>query len=135
MRNKLFSIAILTFLGIFLLSFTSSLDQTTPWKVPEKYDKMENPNEATAASITAGKKLYNLHCKSCHGKEGLGDGTKAAQLDTACGDFTDEVFTAQSDGAIFYKSKFGRDDMPSFEKKIQYDEDIWDIVNYIRTLE
>ena len=108
--------------------------QNDPWPVPEKYENMENPVEADKASINIGKVLYSQHCKSCHGKEGWGDGPKAAQLDTPCGDFSSEEFQAQSDGAIFYKTREGRDDMPSFSKKIPAAEDIWHIVNYVRTM-
>jgi len=123
--------------GIALfMSFTaSSIDGGGPWAVPDKYKKMPNPVTASKASISTGSALYTTHCKSCHGKEGLGDGPKAAQLDTPCGDFTTTAFQGQSDGSIFYKIKIGRDDMPSFEKKIPDEEDIWHIVNYLRTLE
>lgn len=105
------------------------------WEVPEQYAEMDNPVEADKASIAEGKALYMLHCRSCHGKEGLGDGPKAAQLKTSSGDFTDEDFQAQSDGALFYKTLKGRDDMPGFEKKIPDADELWSIVNFIRTLE
>ena len=105
------------------------------WSAPDKYESLKNPVTMDKSSISIGKNLYNLHCKSCHGKEGLGDGSKAAQLDTFCGDFTSDDFQSQSDGAIFYKIKIGRDEMPAFDKKLPDDEDLWHIVNFIRTLE
>lgn len=120
--------------GVFLLVLFAfkGTDQVTPWEVPDEYVNMENPHEADSKSLSAGKKLWTKHCASCHGKEGLGDGAKARQLDTPAGDFTSDEFQGQTDGAIFYKSKFGRDEMPSYEKKIPYDEDIWHLVNYMR---
>jgi mono/diheme cytochrome c family protein len=39
-----------------------------------------------------------------------------------------------SDGELYYKIKEGRDDMPSFKKKITDDEEIWHIVNFMRTM-
>jgi mono/diheme cytochrome c family protein len=135
MKNSLIVTALLIVSTLILLSFTMKPSQTTPWEVPEKYQKMENPIKSDANSLKDGKKLYNLHCKSCHGKEGLGDGSKAAQLDTPAGDFTAESFATQTDGALFYKSKFGRDEMPNYEKKIPYDEDMWSIINWMRTFE
>lgn len=105
-----------------------------PWVAPDKYVKMKNPVASNAESIAAGKALYAKHCKSCHGTKGLGDGTKAAQLKTKCGDFSTAKFQGQSDGTIFYKTSEGRDDMPSFKKKIPDQEEIWSIVNYLRTL-
>ena len=104
-------------LGLFLIYSFDFVVQDT-WPVPDKYEKMKNPIEADKESIMIGKSLYSKHCKSCHGKEGLGDGSKAAQLDTPSGDFTEEEFQSQTDGAIFYKTFEGRDDMPSFKKKL-----------------
>jgi mono/diheme cytochrome c family protein len=105
-----------------------------PWPVPDKYNKMANPVASDAASKADGKELYIKHCQSCHGKKGKGDGSKAAQLDTDCGDFTTPEFKKQTDGALFYKTSEGRKDMPSFKKKIPAEEDIWSVVNYMRTL-
>ena len=114
-----------------LLAFTN-LDQE-PWKVPAKYEKMTNPEEASKENINIGKSMYSKHCKSCHGKEGLGDGPKADEVEGELGDFSSEEFQAQSDGALFYKSYIGRDDMPSFEKKMS-EEDMWLTVHYMRTM-
>ena len=126
---------ILIMLGLILV-FGSAfvlIDQD-PWPVPPEYEEMVNPIEADDESLDIGKALYKKHCLSCHGKEGLGDGTKAAQLDTPCGDFSSDEFNEQSDGALFYKSWIGRDEMPNFEKKIPDEEDVWHIVNYMRTM-
>jgi len=60
--------------------------------------------------------------------------TKAAQLETSPGDFTEKSFSNQPDGSLFYKTLEGRDDMPSYKKKIPDEEDIWCVVNYMRTL-
>lgn len=118
---------------LVLMSFMYS-SQPKPWPVPEKNSKMVNPVKSDATSIASGKTLYNTHCKSCHGSKGKGDGSKAAQLDTECGDFTTATFHSQPDGALFFKTSEGRKDMPSFKKKIPDAEDIWALVNYMRTL-
>ncbi len=127
-------IKILTIIGVItfaLYSFTTLVQEE--WKVPAKYENMKNPIDAdTDAAI--GKSLYTKHCKSCHGKEGYGDGTKADELEGELGDFSTEEFQEQSDGALFYKTTIGRDDMPEFTKKMPDDEDRWLIVNYMRTL-
>lgn len=127
---------ILAFCGLFvmaLFAFTVKTMDQKPWPVPDAYKNKVNPVKADAASIAKGKDLYNQHCKSCHGAKGKGDGPKAAQLDTECGDFTGATFKAQTDGSIFYKTYEGRKDMPSYKKKIADANDIWAVVNYMRT--
>lgn len=107
--------------------------QPKPWTVPADFDKKANPIKSDAESIAAGKSVWTKHCSSCHGKLGQGDGSKAATLKTTLGDFSAASFQGQSDGALFYKTSKGRDDMPSFEKKIPDADDIWSVVNYMRT--
>lgn len=105
-----------------------------PWAVPDKYEKMTSPIKSDANSIKEGKELWSKHCSSCHGKSGLGDGTKAAQLKTETGDLTSPEVQKQSNGNLFYKISEGRGDMPTFKKKLDGEEDVWNLVNYIRTL-
>ena len=128
------TIKLVMFIGVvsFALYSFNSIDQDE-WVVPAKYEKMQNPTDPTV-DLAIGKSLYSKHCKSCHGSKGLGDGTKADEVEGDLGDFSSADFQAQSDGAIFYKSYIGRDDMPNYEKKIPDEEDVWLIVNYVRTL-
>lgn len=118
---------------VMSVAFTT-IQQPKPWPVPEKNAKTVNPVKSSAESIASGKSLWNLHCASCHGKKGLGDGSKAAQLKTQPEDMSKSSLQAQSDGSLFYKISEGRDDMPSFKKKIPDAEDIWNLVNFARTL-
>jgi len=105
-----------------------------PWEVPAKYEKMVNPYADAADDERIGRVLYSKHCKSCHGTKGKGDGTKAKSLDTPAGDFTDASFKNQTDGSLYYKTFIGRDDMPSFKKKIADEEEQWLVINYIKGL-
>ncbi len=109
-------------------------EQGNEWPVPEAARKMTNPVQADDETIMIGKMLYDKHCKSCHGKNGEGDGPKSEELETFPGDFTSEEFKSQTDGSIYYKTSEGRDDMPSFKKKLPSDEDRWILVHYIRSL-
>jgi mono/diheme cytochrome c family protein len=123
--------------GLLLASVVSGfipLQTKKPWPVPDAYKNKKNPVASNAASIAAGKELWNTNCKSCHGAKGLGDGSKAAQLKTEPGDFSTADVQSQTDGSMFYKIAEGRDDMPSFKKKIPDEEDIWNLVVFARTL-
>jgi len=128
---------IVTLIGAFsfgLFAFTM-IDQSKEWEIPAKYQKMKNPtNPKDAEGLAIGKELYNQHCKSCHGKTGLGDGPKAAEVEGDLGDFSTKAFQAQADGIMFFKSYIGRDDMPNFEKKIPDQEEMWYVINYMRTM-
>ncbi len=119
---------------VLALSLTSMFSyQQKPWVIDAKYKAMKNPVKSDAASIAAGKALWDKNCAMCHGKTGLGDGVKARTLDTPSGDFTKAAYQSQTDGELFGKTKLGRDDMPKYDGKIA-DEDIWHMVNYTRTL-
>ena len=117
---------------LMLISF-SLLAQPKPWIVPANFKTMKNPVAAGDASTKAGLVLYTKNCASCHGKAGLGDGVKARSLKNFPGDFSKADFQKQSDGDLYYKSKIGRDEMPKYEGKLS-DDDIWNVVNYMRTL-
>lgn len=134
--NKLLGLTTVLMMAIVFMAFAFPQDQQkgAPWEIPSKYEKMENPHADDADLIKIGKMMYSKHCKSCHGSKGLGDGPKAKQLETFPGDFSSEEFQAGSDGALYYKSFVGRDEMPNYEKKIVDDEDRWAIINYLRTL-
>jgi len=133
MKRKLTLFAAVLTVSVLSFAFTS-IQQPKPWPVPDKNAKMANPVKSNSESINAGKALWNLHCSSCHGKKGLGDGSKAAQLKTTPQDMSKGDLQSQSDGALYYKISEGRDDMPSFKKKIPEAEDIWNLVVFVRTL-
>ena len=135
MKTYLKSILAFSAIAVFtlaLVSFTSpqSMDD---WDVPAKYKSMEN-KYAGEDEDGIGEDLFKQHCRSCHGKEGYGDGTKAKELETEMRDLTSEEVQAQSDGELYYKSIIGRDEMPSFEKKIRDDEDRWMVINFMRAI-
>lgn len=129
MKNLIILISIVL---IFSFAFAPKLSQDKPWKVPESAQKAKNPIPKNSENINIGKMIYGKHCKSCHGKNGKGDGTKAAELETFPGDFTTAEFKEQTDGTLHYKTAEGRDDMPSFKKKLS-DDDIWAVVHYLRS--
>lgn len=125
------TLLILGIVSFAFYSFTTIVQDK--WVVPEKYVNMKNPIDASVDKAI-GKSLYSQHCKSCHGKEGYGDGSKAKDVEGDLGDFSSAEYQAQTDGELFYKSSFGREDMPEYTKKMPDDEDRWLIVNYMRTL-
>jgi mono/diheme cytochrome c family protein len=129
---KVFLISLIAGLFILTVGFTVN-HQPKPWPVPDADAKKANPVKSSPESISSGKALWSKHCASCHGKTGKGDGTKAAQLKTQPEDLSSATIQSQSDGSLFYKTAEGRKDMPAFKKKIPDADEIWDLVNYMRT--
>ena len=128
--NSIMTLVAAISFSLLIIAFTMPQEK---WVVPDDYKNMEN-EFAGEDEDGIGEELYDQHCKSCHGKDGYGDGSKAKELETEMRDFSTDEVQAQKDGELFYKSFVGRDEMPNFEKKIRDDEDRWMVINYLRAL-
>ena len=98
--------------------------------------KMKNPVASSAASIAAGKKLYDAQCASCHGPTGKGDGKAGALLKPLPSDISDTEWKhGSSDGEIFTVIRDGarQTGMRAYGSRIPAN-DIWNLVNYVRSL-
>jgi mono/diheme cytochrome c family protein len=98
---------------------------------------LKNPVKATPESIAAGKKLYDTQCATCHGETGKGDGKMAASITGAKpSDLSDASWKhGSSDGEIFTLIRDGSKGtgMRGYASRMKTD-DIWNVVNYVRTL-
>ena len=110
-----------------------------PHRHPEA-EKLVNAAARTPESVKAGGVLYAKLCANCHGPNGLGNGRLAAAMAAYGGrpsNLTDSDWQhGSSDGEIFVviRDGVGPDfHMPKFEGKLS-DEEIWQLVNYIRAL-
>jgi len=132
--KKVIISSLVVFASVTILNMNvSAQEQPKPWDAPANFKAMKNPIATGDASTKTGLALYTKNCASCHGKTGLGDGVKARALKTFPGDLSKDAYQKQTDGEHFYKSKFGRDEMPKYEGKLS-DDDLWNLVNYMRTL-
>jgi mono/diheme cytochrome c family protein len=101
--------------------------------------QLENPTPADAASIERGGKLFTVNCVECHGEGGNGDGVMAKYF-VDNGARPPAVLTAdrlvQVEDNYFYNTLTNGlpPYMPSFANLLEGNE-IWDLVNYIRTLQ
>ena len=130
---KSLKIALVSLLAVIICFGFIGIQKSKKWDVPANYKSMKNPKKNDATSQGIGKTEWNKSCKSCHGAKGLGDGPKAKGLKTASGDFSKDI-KSETDGELFYKTKNGRGDMPKYDGKIK-DDDIWHLVNFMRTLQ
>ena len=104
------------------------------WVVPETYKTMKNPYANTIDTEGVGRTLFLKNCKLCHGAYGKGDGKMAEDLDREIADFTRGAIQAQTDGTLYYKFLFGRNEMPAFNTKIKNEKNRWLLINYLRKL-
>lgn len=98
--------------------------------------QMKNPVPASADSVAKGKALFHKYCRFCHGEDAKGDGPMAPK-GTHPADLTDATWERGStDGEIYLVIADGagpKFDMKGFKSKIT-ETDIWNLVNYLRSL-
>jgi mono/diheme cytochrome c family protein len=119
----------------FLLCAQEPKDQPpAEYKIPPEAAAKQNPVKPTAESHARGKKLYGYDCEMCHGKNGDGKGDMASDYKNGVTDFTKpESLKNRSDGDLFYIIRNGKgQDMPPEGDRAK-DDDIWHLVNYIRS--
>jgi mono/diheme cytochrome c family protein len=96
---------------------------------------LKNPVAANAASIAAGGAAYMKYCAFCHNADAKGNGPLAPK-DSNPPNLTDATWThGSTDGEIFTVISSGVPEtkMIGFKGKMP-DQDLWHIVNYLRSL-
>jgi mono/diheme cytochrome c family protein len=94
-----------------------------------------NPLKADGQVIQAGQQVYQANCASCHGASGKGDGPSALGLRPRPSDFSQHMIPGNhTDGQIFLWIKDGvpGTPMPAWGQRLN-DEQIWQLVTYLRT--
>jgi mono/diheme cytochrome c family protein len=99
--------------------------------------KMKNPVASSPESIKAGAAAFQKNCRFCHGADAKGDGPMAPK-DTHPSNLTDDKWDRGStDGEIFLVIQNGagpKFDMKGYKSKMTEPE-IWNIVNYLRSIQ
>ena len=93
---------------------------------PDTYRRSSVPFQAV--SVAAGGRLYQIHCASCHGASGHGDGPQAPRT------VRTEPHTAlHTAGDIYWWLTHGKPPgaMPGFGTRLSED-DKWDLINFLR---
>ena len=117
--------------------------RTNPDEKTQDAAALTNPVASTPESIAAGKKAYDTNCAACHGnmaqgavKAGIAISIIEEQGGRQAPDLTDGQWDhGSSDGEIYAVIKKGVPPtmMAGWDGRIP-DRDIWNILNYIRTL-
>ena len=98
---------------------------------------VKNPVPSTPASVNAGRAVYNLNCRQCHGQRLKGDGTLAPSNPKPA-DLTDDKWDhGSSDGEIFAVIWNGAPAPMSEMKPMKNtlaERDVWNAINFIRSM-
>ena len=132
-------LANLTMVGIFLFGCLlpvfaqDTLDANGAEAKKVDFKKLKSPVPYTAKSIKRGKMWYTRECTSCHGPNGK------ALIDIIA-DATDLTntkmwYSGSTEGEIFRSIRDGAGvAMPPYKSKIRKEEDLWHLVNFVRSL-
>ena len=94
------------------------------WKAPASSEGLRNPYAGIENHRLAGKKLFQRHCSSCHGKDA--GGTKGVPA------LTSEKVREANEGHLFWYLRNGnsRAGMPGWSRLP--DQQIWQLVTFLQ---
>jgi len=109
-----------------------------------KVVKVPKPPELTPEGVERGKKSFMVNCSGCHGVEGRGDGVTTARIV----DYSSNAIwprnlsepwnfrrgTSRKDIFMTLRTGLSTTAMPKFSPRIFKDQEIWDIVDFVKTL-
>jgi mono/diheme cytochrome c family protein len=79
--------------------------------------------------------MYTFDCEMCHGANGSGKTDLAKDMQLTLTDWSDpKTLAGKSDGDIFDIIRKGKGKMPPEEAARAKDDDVWNLVIYIRAL-
>jgi mono/diheme cytochrome c family protein len=94
-----------------------------------------NPVKPTPASQEKAKDLFARDCALCHGDNGNGKTSLAKDMGLTLSDWTDpKALANKSDQALFDAIRKGGDKMPPEDLGRAKNDDVWNLIIYIRGL-
>ena len=125
--------------GVLILASCTSGESSSPVNenatlapVPTDYAGLTNPLGPDASR--AGAQVFHTNCETCHGPQGHGDGPAGQALDPKPRNLAVLQRTA-GDDFLFWRIREGKPGTSMVAwKGILTDEQIWQVVSFIRTL-
>jgi mono/diheme cytochrome c family protein len=110
----------------------SANENATLAPVPTEFAGLSNPLGDDAAS--AGADVFHTNCEACHGPQGHGDGPAGQALDPRPRNLA-QLQASAGDDFLFWRIHEGKPGTSMVAwKGILTDEQIWQVVSFIRTL-
>jgi mono/diheme cytochrome c family protein len=93
----------------------------------------KNPVKPTAESQAKAKSLYAIDCAMCHGDNGNGQTDLVKSMELKLGDWSDPgTLAGKQDNELFNVIRNGKNKMPSEAEGRANDNEVWNIILYIR---
>lgn len=132
MRKILYIVLALTMLTLVACGGGNAKPVATLAPVPSEFAGKSNPLGADVA--TAGANVFATNCVPCHGTQGHGDGPAGAALDPKPKNLA-ELQTMAGDDYLFWRISTGKEGTAMVAwKGVLTDEQIWQVIAFIRTL-
>jgi mono/diheme cytochrome c family protein len=131
-RSDVNAIGTLPLLAALVAAPAVSPAATEPSQATEP-SRLQNPVPYSRSSIQRGRVLYVRHCPICHGA----DGKALIELVANATDLTapERWRYGTSDGEIFRSIRDGVGvDMPPYATYIKNEDDLWHLVNFMRSI-
>jgi mono/diheme cytochrome c family protein len=132
MKKTLFSLFVFAVLALAACGGGEADKISASDTIPAEFAGQTNPLGADAA--IAGAEVFKNNCVPCHGEQGHGDGPAGAALDPKPKNLA--VFAATvGDDYLYWRINAGKEGTSMVAwKGVLIDEQIWQIVSFIRTL-
>jgi mono/diheme cytochrome c family protein len=142
MKKSLFVLLVVVVLGALVLSAcgggSPAASTTKRGTTPAEYASKTNPLAGNADAVAKGKDTYTALCQSCHGPTGKGDGPAGSALNPPPGNLQTAV-KETTDGYLYWRLAEGgamdpfKSSMPANKGTLK-EEQIWQVITYIKTL-
>jgi mono/diheme cytochrome c family protein len=108
---------------------------TAQTPAPPPPPAVNNPVKATPESLAKAKRTYGFDCAMCHGANGNGKTDLAKDMQLTLSDWSDpKAFEGKTDGDLYQAIRSGKGKMPAEDASRAKDDDVWNLVTYVRNL-
>jgi mono/diheme cytochrome c family protein len=130
MLKSLIQLCAATLFAITLAALLSA----TPQQAAAAQANGTKPVKPTPEALAKARSIYKIDCAVCHGDNGDGKTSLATDMNLTLDDWTTPAALAnKSDKELFDQIRIGKDKMPPEDAGRAKDDDVWNIVVYIRS--
>jgi len=132
MLKPMLFVSVVALFGISVLATPGSISQDT---TPAPAAGQKNPVKPTTQSQARAKEMYGFDCAACHGDYGNGKTDLAKDLNLSLDDWSNPATLAnKQDQDLFNIIRNGKGKMPPEAEGRAKDEEVWNLIIYIRGL-